>query len=156
MIFIDLHGVLVDFIGQVEKVTGIDIYSDTKNHGDWHAPSKVIPDFRKIIDSQPIEFWETMPILEDGVEMLNGYGRNCVILTTPWGNGASYVGTDRLIRKFFPDVPHMFAHNKHCIATGNMLIDDKDENVNAWIENRGRGILYPRIWNSGFKKVLGV
>jgi len=58
--FIDLHGVLVDFIGSCNKTFEVDIYSEDKYHGDWHAPHKVIEDFVSKIDRQPDLFWESM------------------------------------------------------------------------------------------------
>ena len=146
MIMIDLHGVLVDFVGHCNKRFDVDIYADPSMLGDWHAPAKVIPDFARRVGEQEAEFWRYMPLLPDAHKLLASLD-NPIILTTPWGNAASYAGTRTLIQKHFPATPFIFADKKHVLAAGNTLIDDKEENIDMWRRAGGIGILHPQLCN---------
>lgn len=139
--FVDLHGVLVDFVGQCNKTFEVDIYADPKNHGDWYAPAKVITNFAERVSAEGEEFWSTMERLPFDLP------EGAVILTTPWGNAASFAGTKTLIERLFPDTPYIFATQKHVLAEGNVLHDDKEENINAWNAYGGAGILVPGLMN---------
>lgn len=142
MNFVDLHGVLVDFVGQCNRTFGVDIYADPKHHGDWQAPAKVITNFAERVSAEGEEFWATMELLPFALP------EDAIILTTPWGNAASFVGTKKLIEKRFPDTPYIFADKKHVLAAGNTLYDDKDENIDSWRLHGGIGILVPGLMNS--------
>ena len=152
MIFVDLHGVLVDFVGQCNTRFDVDIYADPKHHGDWYAPAKVIPDFAEQISVQGDNFWAEMPLLPGAHELLASY-KDPVILSTLWGNPASYAGTKALIEKHFPDVPFIFADKKHVLAAGNTLVDDKDENIDQWRRAGGIGIQVPGLMNRRYRDV---
>jgi len=138
--------VLVDFVASCNYCFEVDIYADPKHHGDWHAPRKVIPGFGNKISDMPSEFWSSMPILPDAHDILARYD-NAIILTTPWGNGPSYVGTRALIEQHFPGIPYIFSNTKHHLAAGNTLIDDKEENIDRWRRAGGIGILHPGLMN---------
>ena len=146
MIFVDLHGVLVDFVSQCNTTFDVDVYGDPKHHGDWHAPKAVIEEFAARVSSQDAEFWSEMPLLPTAFELLNGL-EDAIILTTPWGNAASFAGTKALIERHFPATPYIFSTQKHVLALGNTLIDDKEENIEAWNKHGGKGILYPGLMN---------
>lgn len=152
MNFIDLHGVLVDFVAECNNAFDIDIYADPKMLGDWHAPRKVIPEFGTQVDALPAAFWESMPLLPDAHAILAGYD-NPIILTTPWGNAASYIGTVDLIRKHFPNTPYIFSKTKWHLAAGNTLLDDKEENIARWRRHGGVGILHPGLMNRKYHEV---
>ena len=143
ILFVDLHGVLVDFVAACNTRFKVDIYADPAHHGDWHAPKTVIPDFHKRVSNQSWLFWSGMPLLDYDLPP------EAVILTTPWGNGAAYEGTVELVRKHFPNNKVIFTEDKSVLAKGNTLIDDKDENIQAWRDAGGVGILHPGIMNSG-------
>ena len=153
MIFIDLHGVLVDFVAQCNTRFNVDVYENLNNHGDWHAPAKVIPDFVQRVSEQEAEFWETMPLLPEARKLLAGVD-DAIILTAPWGNAASFAGTKALIEKHFPHTPYIFATKKHVLAAGNTLIDDKEENIDMWRRAGGVGILYPSLTNRKHRECI--
>lgn len=146
--FLDLHGVLIDFVGQCNDTFDVDIYADPKHHGDWHAPRHVIRNFGERVSRQPASFWAEMPLLEGAHAILEAHD-NPVILTTPWGNAASFVGTRALIERHFLNVPYIFAMDKTPLAKGNYLLDDKEENIDAWNLAGGIGILHPGVMNNG-------
>ena len=152
MNFVDLHGVLIDFVGQCNERFDVDIYSDPKHHGDWHAPAKVIPDFVRRVSEQEAEFWATMALLPKAHELIANFD-SPIISTTPWGNAASFVGTKALIELHFPDTPFIFADKKHVLAAGNTLIDDKEENIDMWRRAGGVGILHPGLMNRKHNEV---
>ena len=151
--FCDLHGCLVDFVGQCNKTFDVDIYSDPAMLADWHAPAKVIEQFVDRVSCQDATFWSEMPLLPNAHKVLASV-KDPIILTTPWGNAASYAGTRALIEKHFPDTPFIFADKKHVLAAGNTLIDDKEENIDMWRRAGGIGILHPGLMNRKYRDCL--
>ena len=149
--YIDFHGVLVDFVGAVNELYGVDIYADKKNLGNWHAPS-LLPDFYNVINNQDADWWASHKIIPNARVLIQVYKPDA-ILSTLWGNAVSYEGVTRILAKEFPDLPVIFTDHKHLLAKGNTLIDDKDENIEAWRKAGGIGILNNGVMNSGWKRL---
>ena len=152
-VYVDLHGVLVDFIQAIEKISRKDIYGSGEHLGDWHAPKKVIPNFFQLVDSRDSNWWADMPLYENAHDILDAYSlsgkRRIAICSFPWGNTASYAGVQALVEKHFPKVPLILTQHKHLLAHANTtLIDDSDENIDLFVQHGGNGILWPNKCNS--------
>lgn len=148
--YIDLHGVLVDFIQAVEKLSRKDIYGSGEHLGDWDAPKKVIPNFFQLVESRDAKWWEEMPLYPNAHDILSHYGKNRIaICSAPWGNAAAYTGVKALVKKHFPKIPLIVTYDKHLLAHANTtLVDDKDENIDMFVRHGGNGILWPNKCNS--------
>ena len=82
---------------------------------------------------------------------------NYEILTSPSKDESSKDGKEKWIEKYknllfngeMPKVNFEDSGTKHTVKTtltkNDILIDDRSENIDPWIENGGTGILYIRI-----------
>lgn len=160
--FLDMDGVIADFMGSLCKVHGRAIpYSDPACLGKfdteklWGISDE---EFWAPIASNSLEFWERiektpeadeivkLAVLEFGIE-------NVCILTAPSKDAGSVPGKRAWISRFYPSFSRrmIFATasaKKFCAAKGKYLIDDKDSNVDEFDAVGGTGILVPRPWNA--------
>jgi hypothetical protein len=160
-IFLDLDDTLNDFMTYVWKLLGCQGAYDPKYGWDWEgAINNALPDR----DLAPEELWSLLDsYLGPGVPKSKEFdylirksqdlvGRENVCVLT------SMASPKRLDAKF-----HWIHHNlpewlqkqvvvateKRCCASRNaLLIDDSEENVEAFREAGGTAILVPRPWNS--------
>ena len=102
-------------------------------------------------------FWDNLEWMHDGFEILMVI-RNIFIaervylLTTPMPNIESASGKIMWVRGNMPTIylkqTIITQAPKHLLARPDtLLIDDKDENIDGFIEAGGRGLLVPRPWN---------
>ena len=137
--FIDLHGVLADFLTPLEKLFGVEIDCQ----GVWSAPIDNLPNFASVVSAQNSEWWATLPVYKDAYSLIAQYKPDAIV-STLWGNTAAYEGTSLLLKEHFPHIPVIFTPHKYLLAKGNRLIDDKAETINAWRVSGGVGILYDK------------
>jgi len=73
------------------------------------------------------------------------------------GKGIQAPIKDAWRQKHYPDIPVIYVRessDKKCyIQKGDVLIDDFDDNINDCNSVGGRGVLVPRMWNSGFDEM---
>jgi 5'(3')-deoxyribonucleotidase len=75
---------------------------------------------------------------------------NVYILSSPTTNPDSAAGKTQWVRTHFPALlPRLrLANDKELLAApGRILVDDKESNVDKWIDANGTAILVPRPWN---------
>lgn len=160
---LDMDGVLADF------VTGIcwahrrpDPYNDPANYGKF--------DMDKIWGMSPrgfwcvtekSGFWLDLPEMPDAREIvrwsLENFGQdNVCVLTSPALSANCVPEKREWLKRHFPELKHvLFGSAKQFLAgPGRHLLDDRDANVEAFNEAGGTGVLLPRLWNSGYKRVL--
>ena len=102
------------------------------------------------------EFWESLPWTYTGQILYDSLEDICdpVILTSPpWSSPNAVDGKTAWIKKNTPKIwkekRFAFASNKFYFAHADtLLIDDKPENVELFVEAGGNAILYPAPWNS--------
>ena len=157
--YLDMDGVLVDFIGGANRAHGKeDPFLIEANRGTyaveelWGMTPK---EFWEPLNS--LEFWENLektPECDEIIELAcNGFGdENVCILTAPSEFEGCMVAKQRWMKKHYPE----FVKRTIFAAAGTkqfiggpekLLIDDRDSNVEEWRKAGGRGILLPRPWN---------
>lgn len=163
-VYLDIDGVMVDFLGGLHKALGVpyDVRNYPYEKGKWNMLTDIkgfddIPaTFEQCNDCCDIHFWHRLEWMFDGRDILrvilDKYHINQIyLLTTPMPNVCSSTGKTLWIRDNLP------VYSKRTIITqasksllarpDTLLIDDKDENIDEFIEAGGRGLLVPRSWN---------
>lgn len=151
-IFVDLDGVLVDFVVGAEA-----FYGKKHNHPeDWgfHYEEDWGMSPEEFWTGLDVNFWTNLPWTTDAeliLALVEPY--DPVILTAPPLSGGGLVGKVAWIRK---NLPAYFKDKRYLIGSGKqyaahpaaLLIDDKEENAEQFTEAGGTGILWPQPWNS--------
>lgn len=155
--FLDLDGVLVDFVSGACKIHGIPIdYTQSENRGKWDIEQLMgisSSDFWKPLE---FDFWANLEWMSDGKEILKSvertFGRdNIAILTSPSKNIGCASGKVVWLEKNMPEYARQYIISpvKHfCAGPKTVLIDDSDQNIKDFEWAGGKGILVPRPWNS--------
>lgn len=162
IVYIDLDGVLSDFVTGIHKAMGVEY--DIHNWPyprEWDFFSHAPFSFAQANAKCTSKFWAELPWMEDGPDILGVIQRyalptDCAILTRPMDHLGSYTGKARWVNKHVPDfskrlIPtwidkHELAHPKA------VLIDDRPESIAEFREAGGHGILVPRPWNEGHSR----
>jgi len=154
-VFLDLDGVLVDFISGACKHHGVtNPYLNPVNHGQVDLAPLLGMSNEAFWGGMGYDFWANLPWLDTGREILKAiYAyvpiERITILTSPIQTPGCAEGKIAWIknnlyafrRKFFVGPP------KEVIAApGKLLIDDFDKNVDKWQVN-GPVIQVPALWN---------
>jgi len=166
-VFLDLDGVLVDFVGGVHNALGLPYRYDEYPYekGKWNMLGDVggkfwdgkFP-FSVVNGLCSQEFWSNLAWMHDGWRLLHGRAGimskfdDITILTAPMPNPGSWTGKYLWVEK---NMPAKFLKNiimsvvpKSLLAgPDTLLIDDKDENIAEFVAAGGCGILVPRPWN---------
>jgi 5'(3')-deoxyribonucleotidase len=159
-VFLDCDGVFADFLAGMCAALGIP-YRGTKfwqedfnNYWFWRIHGFTDEQAEAKCTS---DFWAELPWTEDGKELMEGIKKrlspdDVMLLTKPMENDESYTGKVRWVTEHLPElrfrtVPtrvdkHEFAHNSR-----QLLIDDMQQNHDAFVEVGGSCILVPRPWN---------
>lgn len=153
--YLDLDGVLVDFVG-----------GSLKLHGKHIPPSEVLWDFPQQVGfagTWVSEFWDPLghqfwanlkwtfegPSLLASLEKLFG-AENVVLMTSPCETPGSVEGKVEWIKKHCPGYARRFfvGPPKHLAAGPNkVLVDDHEGNTDKFEQHGGRTVLVPRPWN---------
>lgn len=134
MIYFDMDGVLVDFYKSASKIK---------------APSK--NQFWKQVAKKGIEFWtemEEIPEIRKLVELYKEEGKEISVLSklpiTDTGN--AFIGKSLWLHKHYPNVFHTIilttGNKSQFCKPGDVLIDDKESNIDDWVKHGGIGSLY--------------
>lgn len=147
-VFLDMDGVLVDFMTPACHIVGInpppDQYEFFGNKED---------DVNKACNER---FWLELEWMPDGREILDliegAFKEDQVfIVSQPMDNADSWTGKRCWIELHIPLYRHrlIITHASKSILASpeTLLIDDKDENVDDFIKAGGNAILIPRPWN---------
>lgn len=166
-VFLDLDGVLVDFIGGIHNALNLP-YEYGKypyQKGKWDMLGDIGEKFRgSQFPSSAIdglcnqEFWRTLNWMEDGQQLLYGWvgimGKfdDITVLTTPMPNPDSWTGKylwikENMPAKFLKNTIMLAGSKAQLAGPDTLLIDDKDENIIEFKAAGGRSILVPRPWN---------
>lgn len=159
-VFLDMDGVLVDFLGGLHSVFKEDYDYDVYPYtlGKWNALDELrggtVP--FEIIDGACCErLWAKLNWMHDGIRIYEAVISNfddVTLLTTPMPNPGSWTGKYLWVKEVLG--PCMA--KKMIITSGSKsvvagpdtcLIDDRDKNVKDFGEAGGSAILVPRPWN---------
>lgn len=142
-IFIDMDGVLVDFQKGISELIGHPLGSDNYGHSEYDRRKQELTDKR---------CFRKLPPMVDYHELI-GYvkhtGLNWEILTAAGAINRQLVVYDKTewIKEYvdpFVVVTCTYSGNQKKIFAqkGNVLIDDRPENIEAWESEGGIGILH--------------
>lgn len=149
-IFLDLDGVLADFVGHVDAILGGPPRGVTwgRTEEDWWAAYGEA--LHKSCFGQ--RFWETIPLTSEAMEIVAAakqYGELCIL--TAFGNFEGCIaGKQAWAQQYFPEIPLVMgnAGSKHFLSHSRaVLIDDKTSNVVEFRREGGSAFLFPRPWN---------
>jgi len=156
---LDMDGVLVDFQGAAFAAHGSDNLFLRRPLGEiagvWEIADILgisAEEFWAPMASE--EFWASLRPTNDWEEILSLAEGACgadntFLLTCPAISPGSLSGKMRWIDEYLPEYRrrYIMAPDKRPCAKGNLLIDDNERNVSAFIESGGGAILVPRPWN---------
>lgn len=155
-IFLDMDGVLVDFIGGALKAHGVKEFKHEP--GEW-AIHKTMglteARFWEKIDADPL-FWEELEPTRECYEIValaeEWVGpANVHLLTAPSRHPSCIPGKLAWVRLHLPDYHDRVIPTRHkrlLARTDRLLIDDSDANCTQFREKGGWAVLVPRVWNS--------
>lgn len=135
-VYCDMDGVLVNFERGYNELTG------EKTPGVDSTYDK--NDFWSAITKAGAKFWADLNWMSDGQQLwdyINQY--NPKLLTAPSREKSSEIGKQEWINKNLPGTPVVFkqAKDKKDLAEPNsILIDDRKDNIQQWIDAGGIGI----------------
>ena len=133
-IFCDLDGVLVNFNKGYYDLTGIDIGKKHRSDDKFFEP----------ITKEGVKFWENLEWMNDGKELWDYIKKyEPKLLSAPTRDYSSIVGKKLCCERELSGV-HLIlrkAQNKKDFASpDSILIDDREENINGWVNAGGVGI----------------
>ena len=137
-VYCDMDGVLVDFESGYNDLTG----KQTPGVDSTYDKD----DFWSAITKAGAKFWADLNWMSDGQQLwdyINQY--NPKLLTAPSREKSSEIGKQEWVDKNLPDTPVVFkqAKDKKDLAEPNaILIDDRKDNIQQWIDAGGIGILH--------------
>lgn len=161
---LDMDGVLCDFVGAMCKAHDKeDPFKRAINLGKydmakmWKMEEKTFWKPANFVD-----FWASMDKMSDAGDLVkfveNKFGKeNVAILTAPSEHSNSIIGKMKWIANNYPQFKRrvILTPAKDFLAHhGNVLIDDRDENVDNFKKAGGRAVLMPRPWNSQHSKAF--
>ncbi len=148
-IFIDMDGVLVDFLAGVSKMIGKPLTSDAKGHSEYDARKQELTDKR---------LFRNLPPMVDYHELI-GYVKHTAL---PWEilTAAGTVNRETVVYdknewiKQYVDpfivvtCTYSGTQKAAFARDGNVLIDDRKENIDAWEDAGGIGVLHTSAENT--------
>lgn len=148
-IFLDIDGVICDFVGGAEEVHGPAPRKDSWDIHEWYGLDP--EEFWAPLSSR--EFWANLKALPDAfkiVEACHRYGE-IVLCTTPTLSAECLAGKMDWIQRVFGGRfrDYIFTPRKGFLAKpGRVLVDDSDKNVKEFRSAGGHAVLWPQPWNA--------
>lgn len=157
--FVDMDGVLVDWLGGACRVHGRDrgeIWKKINQEGHHQGPHLVFglsaeEFWGKIVDEGP-HFWESLELLPWAVDLLavaSKHSEIC-ILTSPSKNPGCMDGKRNWLWDHFGKEfgSYLIGPQKfHSSRPGSLLVDDHEANVDLFPRYGGEALLVPQPWN---------
>ncbi len=155
VVFLDLDGVLVDFIGGAFKLHGKSVpLLDVR----WGFPEQI--GFTGVNDptfwaGMGHDFWACLEWTPEGKQLLEGIEEfvkpeQIALMTSLCETVGAVEGKVSWVRRNLPAYTRRLfvGPAKHLAAgPGKILVDDYNENVNRFVEHGGRAVMPPRPWN---------
>ncbi len=161
-IFLDMDGVLTDFVGAVLSLQGQKDLLSTWPSGERNIHSVLgisKSEFWRIVENQGADFWANLPEFEwskNLVDLVRQFAP-MTILTSPSLSPSCFEGKVRWLYENFPKVngkrfsDFLIGRPKELLAgPRRVLIDDSEANVAAFQIAGGEAILFPQPWNANF------
>lgn len=139
-----MDGVLTDFNGEYEKLTGVKILKNQNHRGDAL--------FFEPLNKVGKNFWTNMSWTKDGKQLWNCIKEyNPELLSAPTRDDSSRVGKHEWVQRELPNTRLILrsAKAKREFANENsVLIDDKLSNIEEWKKDGGIGIYHTSTENT--------
>jgi len=158
-IYLDMDGVLCDFVGAALRVHR---QLDALDHwpaGEWDI-AKVLrvksEEFWWRIDHHGERFWASLqpyPWAADLVRLLESMSVPITIASSLSYDPYSAAGKLQWLSEHFPQFKrrYLLGSEKHLLAKpGAVLIDDNDQGVEDFRQAGGQAVLFPQAWNRRF------
>ncbi|MDE1971029.1 MAG: hypothetical protein KGI50_05660 [Patescibacteria group bacterium] len=159
-IFIDMDGVLANFIKSAYNVHGRQYTESEYPVGEYDIPKAMgltTSQFWEPINARREEFWFNIPKYSWADDLIAMLREPWTIASSPSQEPESASGKVKWLRYYFGlgFRNYMLGHDKHHLAQspmgmGTVLIDDNENQVNAFIREGGYGILFPQPWNNNY------
>jgi 5'(3')-deoxyribonucleotidase len=162
LFYIDMDGVLVNFVGGLCREFGITEDELIARHSKpvpWDLQTLFGRSFSEIEAKIDEGFWyrlEKYPWTDELVEFLTRYFPDAVVVCTSAGKpGTSFfhraaMGKSLWVQKHFPELADSMVicyHKWHLGGPGKILLDDSEKNVLEFASQGGAGIVFPQWWN---------
>ncbi len=157
LVFLDMDGVLADFVGAACKVHGNRDPSAVQTWDFWEPWGLTADEFWAPIRCR--EFWASVPPIAAATSLVWEYQRlygaeRVAILTNPGRAGNGGVdGKIDWITEHLPNFPRdqviFTAAKQFCAAPGHLLVDDSPMNCKLWQAYGGEALLWAQPWNVG-------
>jgi hypothetical protein len=135
-IYCDMDGVLTNFNKAYFDLTGVDITGQHFNDKNFWDP----------INNAGYDFWVNMEWMPDGNDLWKVISKyNPILLSAPSRNNDSRVGKFDWVQRELPGVELILrsaSRKREFAAPNHILIDDRADNIQGWIEDGGEGILH--------------
>lgn len=162
--FLDMDGVLVNFVGGACRMLGRENPYGLKQHmNNWDLPGILGVSLKEFYDPMGRDFWSQLEPMPDCFDILNvvesSFGReNVCLLTSPVHTPGCVEGKRDWLWKHLNHYARkgqvLFGSAKHFVAHGDAwLVDDRNENVDDFELAGGNAVLVPRFWNRNYDLV---
>jgi len=158
IVFLDMDGVLVDFVGAVASLFGCP-RSEVESSGDraYEAAGVTKQEFWGVIDAAGPEWWEFIepyPWTGRLIEACSRAGQVYVASSPPkkcFGAGSGKMAwLSRFAPQVYKDRKFFLGTDKYLLAApGRVLVDDDPEKCAAFAAAGGQTALFPQPWNIG-------
>jgi len=147
-IYCDMDGVLCDFERRFEQFTGLtpEEYRSQKTI-ELGNQQKADEAFWDIIDNQiGVRFWVGIPWMPEGEKLWNHIKKyKPTLLSSPSRSESSSLGKRLWVRNNLPGTKLILARaadKQNYSGPNNILIDDREDNIQQWKSKNGIGILF--------------
>lgn len=135
-IYCDMDGVLTNFDKAYFDLTGVNLNGQHFNDKNFWDP----------INEAGYDFWVNMEWMPDGDDLWKVISKyNPTLLSAPSRNNDSRVGKFDWVQRELPGVELILrsaSRKREFAAPNHILIDDRPDNIQGWIEDGGEGILH--------------
>lgn len=157
-VLLDMDGVIADFVTAALELHGQPDKLPTWPKGEWDI-AKVLgistSQFWKPIDQMGADYWHNLSPYawaDELIALIRQYSAY-TILSSPGMGAEAPTGKILWLRQHvhsrFGD--YLFGHQKWlCAKPDQVLIDDRDKNVDRFVAAGGNAILFPQVWNSNY------
>jgi len=136
-IYCDMDGVLVDFNGGYKKLTGVELDGEHRNDTNFWDP----------INKAGYDFWVNLGWIKPDGHTLWDFikSHNPTLLSAPSRQTESRVAKHDWVERELPGTQLILRsakHKKDFAEPNSILIDDRKDNIDGWIDAGGIGILH--------------
>lgn len=165
VVYVDLDGVLADFVKDALKLHGIEyegkepnLFNIVDNKGVFdleNALGLTKNEFWKPINDLSENFWSNLKKTTESDRIMEEIEakfpkEKIFFLTSPCKDPGCYKGKMQWVEKYYPDYCRrtILTPHKYLLAQSDrLLIDDADHNVEKFKDYGGKTLLIPRSWN---------